>query len=135
MTRLDPVFRGTMDSKRNVVLEDKNAYHIWRCSFKDGEQVELILRKQRKRRSKNQNRYLWGIIYPIVSESTGYTVDEVHDAMKWLFLKVHRDGLPDTVKSTADLDTAEFTQYIESIKVWAAQEFGAYIPASEEVYQ
>lgn len=135
MSRLDPVFIGHMDSKRNVVLLDKQAYYIWRCHFKDDDEIELILRKRKKRRSKNQNSYLWGVVYVIVSECTGYTVDEVHDAMKWQFLRVHRDGLPDTVKSTKNLDTAEFSEYVENIRNWTAVTFNGYIPDASEVYQ
>ena len=134
MTRLDPVFRGHMDSKRLVVLDDPRAYTIWRCGFRENEEIELILRKKRKNRSKSQNSYLWGCVYPIVSECTGYTTDESHEAMKMLFLRVHRDGLPDTVKSTTDLDTADFSQYVEQIKDWTAQTFGARIPDASEVY-
>ena len=133
MSRIDPVFRGHMNAKRDVVLEDKQAYFIWRCSFRDGQEIELILRKRRKKRTKNQNSYLWGIIYPIIMESSGYaTAEEVHDAMKMEFLRVHRDGLPDTVRSTTDLTTAEFSEYVDSIKRWASEFLGAYIPDAGE---
>jgi hypothetical protein len=133
MPRLEPVFRGHMDGKRNVVLEDKNAYYIWRCHFKKDQEVELILRKKRKRRTKPQNSYLWGVVYPVVSECTGFTDDEVHSAMKMLFLRVHRDKLPDTVKSTRELSTEEFSDYVKAIQQWAAEQYGAYIPDPGEV--
>jgi len=51
----------------------------------------------------------------------------MHEALKWRFLQTHADQsgefevksswvrLP-TVRSTADLDTAEFTEYIEQCR-------------------
>jgi len=136
MPKITPIFHGHMDSKRNVVLDDKQAYLIWRCSFNDNDEIELILRKRRKNRTKAQNSYLWGVVYAIIAEHTGYdSIDEVHEAMKRMFLNVHRDGLPDTVRSSSDLSTAEFSEYVEGIKRWASSFLGLYIPDSTEVYQ
>ena len=161
MSRLDPVFRGKMNAKRDVALDDKQAYYIWRCSFRENQEIELILRKRRKKRTKSQNSYLWGVVYPIImgcssddpetEESllqtsddvhaammrSGYkSPDEVHEAMKWKFLRTMRgDDLPATVRSTSDLTTAEFSEYVDNIKRWASEFLGAYIPDAGDVCQ
>ena len=133
MGKLLPTFRGTI-KRGKIQLENKTAYLCWLGSL-EGKEVELTVYKRRKRRSKSQNQYVWGIVYEVISESTGYTTDEVHEAMKMLFLRVHRDGLPDTVRSTSDLTTAEFSDYVDKIKRWASEKLGCYIPDAGEVWE
>lgn len=100
----------------------------------EGKEVAVTVTKYRKSRSDNQNRYLWGVVYKLVSESTGYTVDESHAAMKMLFLRVLGDGKkPDTVRSTKSLTTTEFEEYTENMRRWAAVEIGTFIPEPNEV--
>lgn len=133
MSKLLPTFRGTV-KRGKIQLEDKRAYMVWLGTL-EGKEIELSVYKRRKRRSKNQNSYLFGVVYAVVSETTGFTVDEVHDAMKMLFLRVHRDGLPDTVRSTTGLTTEEFSEYIENIKRWASEKLFCYIPDAGEVWE
>ena len=99
----------------------------------EGKTVAVTVSRHRKHRSDRQNSYLWGVVYKLISETTGYTTDEAHEAMKMLFLKVHRDGLPDTVKSTTKLTTVEFEEYAENIRIWASQTIGCYIPTPNQV--
>jgi len=99
----------------------------------EGKRIIVKISRFKKSRSNNQNKYMWGAVYDIISDHTGYTTEEVHDAMKLLFLRVHRDGLPDTVKSTSNLNTAEMEDYLENIRRWASVEMGLYIPLPREV--
>jgi hypothetical protein len=98
----------------------------------EGKRVTVTVERERKHRSNNQNAYMWGVVYNLIAEHTGYTHDEVHDAMRWLFLRVRRDGLPDTTKSTASLSTTEMEIYLKSIRRWAAVELSVYIPLPNE---
>jgi hypothetical protein len=98
----------------------------------EGKRDIVTVERERKHRSTNQNAYMWGMVYALIAEHTGYTPDEVHDAMRWQFLRVRRDGLPDTVKSTARLSTVEMEQYLESIRRWAAVDLSVYIPLPNE---
>jgi hypothetical protein len=79
-------------------------------------------------RSDRQNRYYWGVVVRLLADHCGYTDDEMHDALKWMFLRVSSGNKPDTVRSTKRLTTQEFEVYIETIKRWAAQDMGVYIP-------
>ena len=55
--------------------------------------------------------------------------------MKATFLRVMRgDDLPATTKSTADLSTKEFSDYVDSVKRWASEKLGCYIPDAGEVW-
>ena len=95
-------------------------------------EIELIVRKWKKRRSSNQNRYYWGAIIPILCESFGYFDEEMHEALKWKFLRnVKREQLP-TVRSTANLSTIEFKNYIDKITIWSLEQ-GIIIPSPGEI--
>lgn len=99
----------------------------------EGQKIYLVIGKRGKSRSSNQNKYLWGVVYDIISNFTGYTKDEAHQSMKVKFLRIRRDNLPDTIGSTALLKTGEFEGFLESIRVFWATEFGLYIPTPNEV--
>lgn len=94
----------------------------------------LVIDRMRKQRSDNQNRYYWGVAIEILSEHFGYTKDEMHSALRLMFLRVPgADGKPDTIKSTTDLDTIGFEEYLSQIRDWAIIEHNCYIPLPNEV--
>jgi len=98
----------------------------------DGKTVEIVLRLPKKGRSTQQNRYYFGVVVRLVSESTGYTTDEAHDALRLMFLSDNSRAIP-TIRSTTALSTKEFEEYIEKIKVWAAETLNCYIPDPSSV--
>lgn len=128
-----PIFFGTI-RKCRFVPDNPERYIVYLSGI-DGKRVTVKIDKERKRRSDNQNRYYWGVVLKIVSEFTGYTSDESHEAMKMLFLKKHSEkGYPDTVRSTTSLNTSEMEEYLENIRRFAAEKLnGAYIPLPGEV--
>lgn len=94
----------------------------------------------RERRSDNQNRFLFGVVYPAVcagmKEAWGETMtpDECHIYCKAKFTSrpvVNRstgqiEGY--TFPTTRTMTTAEFAEYIEKIAAWAAEYLGVVIP-------
>jgi len=80
----------------------------------DGE-YRLTLKKKKKFRSNQQNKYLWAVPYKIISDETGYSADEVHAFLASKFL-IDRSGVIETVRSTTDLSTVEFEEYTENIR-------------------
>lgn len=98
----------------------------------EGKEVEVIVRKWKEGRSGNQNRYMWGVAYQLISDTTGYTSEEVHDAMRMMFL-LDRDRKVPTLKSTASLTTVEMEKYLDSIRQWAAETMSCFIPLPNEV--
>jgi hypothetical protein len=92
-----------------------------------GKPAELTVKRARATRSNQQNRFWWGVLVPAIAEHCGYTNDEMHEALKHKFLRLDAD--PDKhglvrVRSTATLDTKEFTDLIENVVTWAGVEFG-----------
>lgn len=100
--------------------------------------VVLTLRKFREQRSSSQNRYLHGVVIPILADHPGYDDhQELKHELKRKFLldpdrPLHDAGLLKT-RSTADLNTAEMTEFIESVRRFAAVEFGCVIPNPGEL--
>lgn len=43
--------------------------------------IEVEWKRWRKSRSNQQNRYLFGICYPLIAKAKGYTVDDIHEWM------------------------------------------------------
>lgn len=78
-------------------------------------------------RTNRQNSYYWGVLIKILSDEIGYYPEEMHDALKLLFLRKHEEGKPETARSTSHLNTEEFTHYVERCRQWAAEQ-GYTIP-------
>ena len=78
----------------------------------EGQRIELTIRKERHARSLSQNRYYWGVIIEILSNDFGYDKEEMHEALKFKFLKKHGDTDLVTVGSTAKLSTTVFKQNV-----------------------
>jgi len=98
-----------------------------------GQPVEVIVRKVRSQRSGKQNRYYWPVVVGLLAEHCGYTPEEMHEALKWKFLRTEVDSPLPTVRSTTSLSTVEFEEYQEQIRIWASSDLGVYIPLPNEV--
>jgi hypothetical protein len=119
-------FYGKIESGK-MVLQSRWRMAEWLAGQKDMP-VEIVIRRIRKGRSLPQNSYYWGVVIPILSQHLGYEKDEMHEALKFEFLKIHDDRPLATARSTTDLSTTEFKTYIEQIQRWAAEFHGCYIP-------
>lgn len=101
----------------------------------EGKEIELTLAKRKNRRSNNQNAYYFGVVVDILANEFGYRPEEFHEILKSMFLKVKvvvKGKEIEITKSTALLDTVEFENYLESIRIWASGE-GIVIPLPNEV--
>jgi hypothetical protein len=73
------------------------------------------------------------VVYKILSEYTGHTKDEIHDAMRRMFL-ANPDDILKIPRSTTTLSTKEMEEYLASIRQWAAGEpLNCSIPEPNEV--
>lgn len=128
-----PVFSGRIDQGR-LVLDEPQKYLV-HLSGLNGKKIELILRRARSQRSLQQNRFYWGVVVEILADAFGYTPEEMHEALKFKFLRIHNEKGQDldSVKSTTKLDTKEFTDYVDTILRWAVTEYGIYIPDPGQV--
>lgn len=130
-----PIFHGQI--VKGKVMLDRPSRYLIQISRLENQRIELILRKEKKDRSNQQNKAYWGIIIEILSEQEafgGYTKDEIHDALREKFLS-YRDAKTGLLKmrSTTSLSTVEFNEYYAQIQRWAAEFLNVYLPSPNEV--
>lgn len=107
-------------------------------SLPDGSYFYSIT-KPKRIRSLDENAYYHGVIVKILSDYWGYEPEEVHEILKLTFLSEKKRMKHDRRKkmvviwSTASLSVAEFEQYCEKIRVWAAKEFSVFIPLPNQI--
>lgn len=115
--------------KNNTIVVDRTLMHIFCSQYKDGTDVEI--RKVAKIRSTKENSYYHGVVIKILSDELGLTPEEMHEALRLIFLIESKNGLQFT-KSTTQLLTHEFEHYLSEIRQWASLEFNIYIPLPNE---
>src|SRR5665213_2364304 len=89
-----------------------------------------------KGRSNPQNKYYWGVVVQILSDEIGYTKSEIHEMLKYKFLtsmesiKNTRTGISYLIpkeKSTTQLDTKEFEEFMTQVREFASMALNIYI--------
>jgi hypothetical protein len=124
------IFRGIIkQGKLKFDTPDKFMVYL---SGLEGKRFELTLQKERHARTLSQNAYYWGVVVEILRNHFGYESDEMHEALKFKFLRKFEDSDLVTVGSTAKLSTVEFCEYIDRIMEWAASEYRIVIPTAGE---
>lgn len=84
-------------------------------------------------RTLKANAWLWGVVYKLIAEETGYTVDQVHEVMKQ---RHNGERLVDPGtgeefkigKSTAKLTIEQFSDYIDAVMLDGAEWCGIVWP-------
>lgn len=127
---MNPIFFAKIE-KGKIRLYDQRNFNNY-INHLQGKEVQVSVGLVKKQRSNNQNRFLWGVCYKLLSDTTGYIPEEVHDAMRMMFLLDKTREIP-TLLSTTGLTTKEFEEYLEKIRIWAAQELSCIIPLPNEV--
>jgi len=91
----------------------------------------VSVKKQRNTRSNMQNSYYWKCIVQGLAEELGYFPNEMHDALRAKFLSEYEmisfndnQIAINKIGSTTALNTKQFEQYTEQIRVWALTELG-----------
>lgn len=77
---------------------------------------DMIIMDKEGARSHDQNSLLWGVIYKGLSDTTGYTQEELHDILRMKFDLKDEDG---KLLSTATLTKSEFNDYLDKIINWS----------------
>ena len=123
------VFHGEV--KQGRIKFDHPEKYLVNLSTLEGKRIELTIQKERHNRSLSQNSYYWGVVIEILGNNYGYDPEEMHEALKFKFLKLHEDSGLVTTRSTRKLTTVEFGDYLDKVIRWAAEE-GLYIPPAGE---
>ena len=128
---MNPIFQGKINKGR-LILETPDRFRVHLSRY-EGQQVEFSLRKKKSQRSPEQNRAYFGIAVEILCEHTGFSREEMHEALKQKFASRidEKTGLT-IVESTASMDTVRFMRYYDDIQKWAAEFLNVYIPSPGE---
>lgn len=107
-----------------------------------GKPVVLTVSEFRETRSNQANRYYWGVVVELIHDALNdagweVTKEGTHDMLKFRFLRedkpIGNDGeFITTIKSTSELDTMEFGEYIEHCVRFAAEYLNTVIPPPGE---
>ena len=103
----------------------------------EGKRVQCAVKKEKTGRTLSQNRYLWGVVYATLSEWSGHEPEELHRYLTGQFLPMEEKRLPSGVvmaqsSGTSGLTVEQFSQYVDRVVRWAADQ-GVYVPSAEEV--
>ena len=98
----------------------------------------IKIEKYSKKRSNTQNRYYHGVVLKYLAEATGFSPGEMHEVLKAKFLPYERanrvTGEMQTFgHSTTELNTAEYEEFLENVRVWAINYLDCLIPLPNEV--
>jgi hypothetical protein len=114
------------------VIDDARLTEYCR-KWPDGTPVDVIVRKRTKAISDRQIRYLYGVIYSLIADYTGHTVDEIDSMMKYKFLRCVDDKGLEFIPSKTELSTIEDEVYAAKIRNWALIALDLRIPLPNEV--
>ena len=92
--------------------------------------------QERLKRSTPQNKYYWGVVIKEMAEEHGCTDLEMHEILKSRHLikdTIMYGGTEYTIyRSTTELDTAEFEEYLEKCRFDALQHLGILVRKPNE---
>ncbi len=137
---LDQVVASARQRNGKLMIRNRRLFDQQIAQLKETWELEVTVQRLRATRSPQANRYWWGVCLALVSEHTGYTVDELHDIAKAKFLPKHlvfADGNGEIVGdyviggSTRKLNTNEFYEFVERFRQWAAEALDINIPDPE----
>ncbi len=113
-----------------------------------GKDIEIVVRRKRKQRSSEQNRYYWGVVIPYILEAFAEIGNDlqqgnpehaqiVHSFLKGQFLPPRlvcdADGVELKMEpSTTALSKMEFVEYLDRVIQFAAERLQIVIPEPEE---
>jgi len=105
-------------------------------------------------RSATQNAYLWAVPYKLISEATGYEVEEVHEYMLGRFFGWKDKRVPKTPRNPSGVESVpvrttttdqhgkrsvlkpqEFSDYVDFIQRFAAQKLSIVVPDPDPMFR
>jgi len=128
---INPIFRGII--KQGKFIADNQQRFMTFLYSKEGKVVECIIRPETKLRSRRQLNYYWGVVIPILCESTGYDRDSMHEVIKGKFypkVEILETIVP--IRSSK-MTTIQIEERNNAIREWASEFLDCYIPLPNEV--
>jgi len=128
--------RGTISDEGKIKLFNRDALVKWAADNK-GKDVLMEVEVRTSKRSNPQNRYMWGIVIPMIQAGLNdfgneFSKEETHDFLKAKFnnkeIELTEGHYIDVPQSTTRLDTMGFMEYILKIQQFASEMLGLVIP-------
>ena len=129
--------------KPKIIFNSVRAFNADLKDFKNNQRIWVQVETYRKTRSLEQNKVLHWYINEI-SEETGQDANDIKDVLKKKFLTVallDKDGeiiadnngeVLERVKNTSELNTVEFNEFTEKIRLFAQEFLNIYLPLPNE---
>ncbi len=99
--------------------------------------IRWIVEKEKKSRSRGLENFLWGVVYPLASQSIGYRPDELHEVFCSKFLKTTkkwRGSDVETITSSSRLNKDEYSEFYERI-IQELAELNIIVPDPDKYYK
>lgn len=111
-----------------VVIKDREAFDRHLIPYEGMENLQLVLKKKVKPRSRQEEKFYRAVVVVKVAEALSITEDEAHEILKHLFLREEeRSVLPDgkvirymRTMSTTELGDRAYRKFWEDVIRWAA---------------
>lgn len=130
-----------------AVFDNPQQYQLWMGKFKDGTELEVVIKRKYKKRSSGLpdedtdfNGYYWGVIVTMVADAVGEaSAQQVHEWIQMSIGNVKRmpDG-KEVAGETKDMSGGEFAEMCSKARTWAGTAFdifgegGLYLPSPHE---
>jgi hypothetical protein len=99
--------------------------------------------RDRKLRTQAQNRFYWGVVVNtfrmhLAAQGEPVTANFCHEMLKnrfllkTLFHPTTGEVIGEAARSTTELTTVEFNEYIDNVQKWLGEHFGIEIPSIHE---
>lgn len=104
-----------------------------------GKRLKVVVEEAKKRRSDEQNRYLWGCVYPTILQAgqlQGWTAEDLHEyflgeVFGWEQVTGFGRKRLRPIRRSSGMSTVEFSEYVAQIQQRMA-ELGIYVPDPNE---
>jgi hypothetical protein len=138
-----------MKLKFNLSLQDDKAILHNKKEFisylqaSNRKSFTLTIEPKRNTRSSLQNRYLWGVLYPIATKSLSeiwgerVSIDETHLFLRMKFwyserVDVETGEITNFPKSTTEMTTTDMMAYQEDCRSWLSKYLNVVVPEPGE---
>lgn len=130
------ISRGSLANGK-LVLDNPRWFRTCLLKYDDTEKVRVIIEKERGSKTNKQLRYLYGVVYSLICEHTGFTEMELDSAMKSKYLRTKmqwRGGELTIVRDKRNLTSDEMGEFIQRVCEEGA-ELGVVIPVADKEYR
>ena len=135
-----PLFDGKVESGKLILWNPEDFKRHYQTF--EGKPIQLSIQRAINKRTTQQNKYLWGIVYKVLSKETGHEPEELHEFFKLKFNPQFIQVLNKTTGeadeemisgSTRKMDIQDFIEFVDKIQHWAITFLDVIIPDANQV--